>query len=251
MNDMYLSLSVYYLIKKNKHIGNSLSRLLRKTYRLLREYAVYNLALYSCYITQYFCVKQIKYINKQIFFKMKFITALYLLFSVNNVFAQELISQSPKLIKSVLTQAGSSTVSFEHSDASGVVRTTHVRQSIGQHGTVGLSNTSLSSVQQGFLNRINTLKVDNTNSEFVKTFDLLSIFPNPFKEFVKIKFSKLPVHLIQVEVFDVRGRLVLNQEFPPSSLILVPTERLEDASYTIRVSSGSQEYLKKIIKGIN
>ena len=68
---------------------------------------------------------------------------------------------------------------------------------------------------------------------------------------LKIKFSKLPVHLIQVEVFDVRGRLVLNQEFPPSSLILVPTERLEDASYTIRVSSGSQEYLKKIIKGIN
>jgi len=172
------------------------------------------------------------------------------IFSVANVISQELISQSPKLIKSVLTQAGSSTVSYEHSDASGITRTTSVRQSIGQHGTVGLSKTSLSSVQQGFLNHLKTIKVDNSEPEFIETFDL-SIFPNPFKSHVNIKFSKPTVHPIHIEVFDVRGRLVLDQKFQPSSMITVPTERLEDASYMIRVSSGSQEYLKKLIKGIN
>ncbi len=197
-------------------------------------------------------MKSMKSINKiTMTCGIRYIAVAFVMFSVTNVFSQGLISQSPKLIKSVLTHAGSSTVSYEHSDASGITRTTSVRQSIGQHGTVGLSNTSLSSVQQGFLNRINTLKVDNTNSEFVKTFDLLSVFPNPFKAFVKVKFSKLPVHPIFIEVFDVRGRLVLDQEFQPSDMITVPTERLEDASYMIRVSSGSQEYLKKLIKGIN
>jgi len=182
---------------------------------------------------------------------MRYVVVFCVMFSVtHHVFTQELISQSPKLIKSVLTQAGSSTVSYEYADASGVQRTTRIQQSIGQHGTVGLSKTSLSSIQQGFLNHLKTIKIDNPSDEFVEIFDLI-ISPNPFKEFVRAKFSKLPVHPIHVEVFDVRGRLVLDQEFQPSSQITIPTERLEDASYMIRVSSGSQEYLKKLIKGIN
>ena len=178
------------------------------------------------------------------------IVGILVMLSVMNVCSQELIYQSPKLIKSVLTRAGSNTVTYECSDISGAIRTTKVQQSIGQNGTVGLSKTSLSSVQQGFLNRMKTVNVDNTESEFVEIVKL-SIFPNPFKEYINIKFSRLPVHQIQIEVFDIRGRLVLTQEFQPSSLISVPTDRLEDASYMIRVSSGSQEYLKKIIKGIN
>lgn len=66
-------------------------------------------------------------------FRTLYSIIFFVIFSVANVISQELISQSPKLIKSVLTQAGSSTVSYEHSDASGITRTTSVRQSIGQH----------------------------------------------------------------------------------------------------------------------
>ena len=183
-------------------------------------------------------------------FLMRTTTLYLLLISIFNLSAQELISQSPKLIKSVLTQAGSSTVSFEYSDASGVLRTTNVQQSIGQHGTVGLSKTSSNSIQQGFLNYLKTIKVDNPDSEFVEIFNL-TVFPNPFKEFIKVKFSKSPQHPIIIEFFDVRGRLVLDQEFKPSIQIEVPTDRLEDASYILRISSGSQKYLKKLIKGIN
>jgi len=183
-------------------------------------------------------------------FGVHYLVVFFVMLLITSAFSQELISQSPKLVKSVLTQVGSSTVSYEYSDASGVIKTTKIQQSIGQHGTVGLSKTSLSSVQQGFLNQIKTLKVNNPTSEFVETMDL-SIYPNPFKEYVNIKFSKLTKYPIQIEVFDVRGRLVINLEFQPSSLISVPTYRLEDASYVIRVSSGSQEFLKKLIKGIN
>ena len=183
-------------------------------------------------------------------FRVRYMIVFLFISSVTSVFTQELISQTPILVKSVLTHTGSSTVSYEYLDTSAVLRTTRVQQSIGQHGTVGLSKTSLSSVQQGFLNHLNTIQLINPNDEFVELFKL-SIFPNPFKEFVKVKFSRLPLHPIYIEVFDVRGRLVLNQKFQAASLISVPTERLEDASYIIRVSSGSQKYLKKLIKGIN
>lgn len=85
---------------------------------------------------------------------------------LDKVSAQELISQSPNLIKSVLTQTGSSTVSYDYINAYGVLITTNIKQSIGQNGVVGLSKTSTGSVQQGFLNYIKTIKVDNPTESF-------------------------------------------------------------------------------------
>ena len=111
-----------------------------------------------------------------------------------------------------------------------------------------MSSTTNQSVQQGFLNRVKLLNVNNTTVEFVETMDLI-LYPNPFKDFVNIRFSKPTMYPIQIEVFDVRGRLVLNQEFQPSGQITVSMDRLEDASYIIRISSGSSEFLKKLIKG--
>lgn len=181
-------------------------------------------------------------------YKHQLIFVICFLFSVTNGFTQEGINQSPTVIKSVLTQAGSRAVSYTHTDASGIVRTTKIQQSIGQNGVVGLSSTTNQSVQQGFLNRVKLLNVNNTTVEFVETMDLI-LYPNPFKDFVNIRFSKPTMYPIQIEVFDVRGRLVLNQEFQPSGQITVSMDRLEDASYIIRISSGSSEFLKKLIKG--
>lgn len=185
-------------------------------------------------------------------FDIRYFIVVLIVFSADKVSAQNLVSQSPKLIKSVLTQAGSSNATYDYTDVVGIIKTTKVQQSIGQRGVVGLSNTSLSAVQQGYLNNVKVFEIVSTDPNFVETIDLsLSIYPNPFKDYVNIKFSKPTVYKIQIEIFDVRGRLVKSQEFQPSGQITVPTTSLEDASYIIRVSSGSQEYLKKLIKGIN
>ena len=158
-----------------------------------------------------------------------------------------LISQAPLIVKSALTQSGSRAVSFEHTDANGVLKITKVQQSIGQNGMVGLSKTPNHSVQQGYLNRIRTLNINNTTVEFIELMDLV-IYPNPFRDFINIKFSNPTIHPIQIEVFDLRGRLVLDNDYPPSLQITVSMERLEDASYVVRISSGSMAFLKKLIK---
>jgi len=181
-------------------------------------------------------------------YRFQLVLTICFLFVANILLAQESLFQPPTVLKSVLTQAGSRAVSYEYTDTNGVVKTTKIQQSIGQNGVVGLSSTTNQSVQQGFLNRVKLLNVNNTTVEFVETMDLI-IYPNPFKDFVKIKFSKPTMYPIQIEVFDVRGRLVLNQEFEPSGQITVSMDRLEDASYIIRISSGSSEFLKKLIKG--
>ena len=69
---------------------------------------------------------------------------------VSHVCAQNL-TQSSRLVKSVLTSGGSSTVSMAYLDAQGVLKKTRIQQSIGQSGVVGLSTTALNSVQQGVL----------------------------------------------------------------------------------------------------
>ena len=181
-------------------------------------------------------------------YRFQLIFAICFLFVANILLAQESLFQSPTVLKSVLTTAGSRAVSYEYTDTNGVVKTTKIQQSIGQNGVVGLSSTTNQSVQQGFLNRVKLLNVNNTTVEFVETMDLI-IYPNPFKDFVKIKFSKPTIYPIQIDVFDVRGRLVLNQEFQPSGQITVSMDLLEDASYIIRISSGSSKFLKKLIKG--
>ena len=184
-------------------------------------------------------------------FYTRYLIVFLVFFSVDKMSAQRLVSQSPKLIKSVLTQAGSSNVTYQYTDVAGTIKTTKIQQSIGQRGVVGLSNTSLSAVQQGYLNNVKVFKIDNTDTEFVETIDV-SIYPNAFHDFVNIKFSKVSMYPIHVELFDIRGRLVLKQEFQASSLISIATDRLQNAaSYVMRVSSGSQEFLKKLIKGIN
>ncbi|MDG1394574.1 MAG: T9SS type A sorting domain-containing protein [Flavobacteriaceae bacterium] len=171
-----------------------------------------------------------------------------LFFVLTDLVCQESLNSTPSVIKSVLTTAGSRAVSYNYTASDGRVMTTKIQQSIGQNGAVGLSNTTNNTVQQGYLNRVKLLNVDNTTVEFVETMDL-RIYPNPFKDFVNIKFSKPTIYPVQIEVFDVRGRLVLNQEFEPSGQITLTTDRLEDSSYIIRISSGSNDFLKKLIKG--
>jgi len=182
-------------------------------------------------------------------FDMRYLIILFLIFLVDKMLAQTSIieNQSTKLIKSVLTQVGSSNVIYDYTDAAGTTKTNKVQQSIGQNGVVGLSKISINSVQQGFLNNIKVYKIDNTNSDFVET---INLSPNPFKDFINIKFSKLTTYPVVVEVFDIRGRLVLNQQFQPTSLVSIRTNWLAEMSYIIRVSSGDQKFIKKLIKGI-
>ena len=78
-------------------------------------------------------------------YKRQLILVICFLFSETNGFTQAGINQSPTVIKSVLTQSGSSNVVFKYTDLTGIIKTTTVQQSIGQRGVVGLSNTSLSS----------------------------------------------------------------------------------------------------------
>ena len=69
-------------------------------------------------------------------FDRLYIVVFFAIFSIENAATQNTNNQSYKLVKSVLTQAGSSSVTYNHTDERGLVITTKVKQSIGQNGVV-------------------------------------------------------------------------------------------------------------------
>lgn len=146
---------------------------------------------------------------------------------------------SVELKKSTLNYVAASNVSLSP--------TVRIQQSVGQSGIVGLSESSRNSVQQGYLNNYLVFSIDNTKNEFEETLEL-TLFPNPFQDHVNILFSKTTDYPVLVRVFDVRGRLVFDNQYQPSKYIRVPLEHLQEAGYIIRVASGGIAFLDKLIK---
>lgn len=176
---------------------------------------------------------------------IKVFTTLFILF----VFSQKLNSQTilnpiyPQIQKSTLNHLAASNVSL----SSGI----RILQSVGQSGVIGSSSTSNNTVQQGYLNNHLQFRVNNDISdEFEKSFKF-SIYPNPFQDFINIQFTKTTLFPVLVRVFDMRGRMVHDEEFRPAKDIRLHVGHFEEAGYVIRIASGGKSYLKKLIKSNN
>ncbi len=146
----------------------------------------------------------------------------------------------PQVQKSTLNHLAASNVSLSSR--------TRVLQSVGQPGVVGFSSTTNTTIQQGYLNTLLSFRINNdSNDEFEESFKF-SLYPNPFTDHIDIQFAKLTLFPVLVRVFDMRGRLVHNQQFQPSKQIRIALEHLEEAGYVIRVASGVKSYLKKLVR---
>ncbi|WAC00947.1 T9SS type A sorting domain-containing protein [Lacinutrix neustonica] len=89
-----------------------------------------------------------------------------------------------------------------------------------------------------------TLGVDEFNIE-----NSLSIYPNPSNGEFNIKFNG-STDKVQVKVFDIRGRSVLNSAFENSSKVFNETINLgnvQSGMYLLNINDGSRTVTKKII----
>lgn len=74
-------------------------------------------------------------------------------------------------------------------------------------------------------------------------------FPNPFIDFVNFKFSGEVDPIVDISIFDIRGRMIVFQKINViENQVSVDLSRLAKAEYLVRLSSGRFEYYIKIIK---
>jgi hypothetical protein len=156
-------------------------------------------------------------------------------------FSQNTINKEGILLKSTITSVGSFT-SYP------IDEKYKITQSIGQSGIIGTKKSNSIIVQQGFLSNTIRFKIDNSEKEaFEEKLDLI-LSPNPFIDFIRIDFSRKTLLDIQVQIFDLNGRFIFSENFQPTDTIVIPMKNFAVATYLVLITSGKNNYTKKIIK---
>lgn len=85
-----------------------------------------------------------------------------------------------------------------------------------------------------------------SGSSLVVPRSLLSVFPNPCRNSVRISGSSFGVHRSSLSVYDASGRLIFSQPIPSSSLIL-RTSSLRAGVYVLRLESGNRSESARLV----
>ena len=169
--------------------------------------------------------------------QLKGLFGLLLLFC----FVMELHAQSNsgyRVIRSNLGNAGSSQI-VDTSQGS-----YSVSQSIGQSSVIGTYHKNGYYLRQGYQQPTSKIKVVE-----LKDFTLnANVFPNPFSQFVTIKFSDYITNDISVRVFDVNSKQIYYQIFPPSQSINLNIIDISNGIYFLKVISDIKQFNTKLIK---
>jgi hypothetical protein len=169
-------------------------------------------------------------------------TTLLLVFCfVGQLYAQKI---KVSILRSVITSVSSTSiypVSIHNKNYK-------IQQSIGQSAMICKKRIGKIKVQQGFLTNNKVFNVNNSNIEFIDTSLNVRISPNPFIDHIKINFSKETVNDIQINIYDLNGKVLFSKKYKPTSVLFVPMRFYNIGSYVIRIQSGTNKITKKIIK---
>jgi len=121
----------------------------------------------------------------------------------------------------------------------------YVSQSIGQQSVIGNTTVAGYTYGQGFQ--------QSTWSKYISTSSNTSIttitYPNPFVNTVNFQFSQAINDNITVSIFDIRGRLVYNEEKKTAGTILtIELPNMASSNYLVRLSSSNYTYYTQILK---
>jgi hypothetical protein len=118
-----------------------------------------------------------------------------------------------------------------------------VQQSIGQQGPIGLVSTSDIQVRQGFIQPsvLKAMLYESDNTELQAT-----IFPNPTSDHLTISFDEIVDSDINIYLYDVNGRLVLNKEVYGLFDIQFSVLHLQTGNYFLIATSDSKQFVTQV-----
>lgn len=124
---------------------------------------------------------------------------------------------------------------------------TVIKQTIGQQSITG-NSTNNYVVMQGFQQSFWAKYI--ASSEIIEIDGIKTItYPNPFTEKVNFQFSKPITDVITIYVFDILGRLIIEQKKESHNTILtIDLSFLPSSEYLVRLQTTKLNYYTKIIK---
>jgi hypothetical protein len=119
-----------------------------------------------------------------------------------------------------------------------------ISQTIGQQSAIGNFKNGYT-VGQGF-QQSNWKKIVAKN---IETNISTITFPNPFISRINFQFSKQITDKIQIAIFDVRGRLIFQQEKRANNNILtIDLESIASSNYLVKLTAENYTYYTQILK---
>ena len=118
-----------------------------------------------------------------------------------------------------------------------------VQQCVGQQGSIGLVSTSDIQVRQGFIQPsvLKDMLSQSDNTELQAT-----VFPNPTSEYLTISFDEIVDSEINIYIYDVNGRLVLDKKTHCLSDIQLSVLHLQTGNYFIIAKSYNNQFVSQI-----
>lgn len=143
-----------------------------------------------------------------------------------------------KIIRSNVGVGGSSKT-FQTSKGTYIVS-----QSIGQSSVIGTSGNNGYYLRQGFQQPHKRIKVTKSTYSSLRAI----VYPNPFDYNIQILFNENVSEDINIDVYDISGKLVYSKSFSPSIKIQINLESLSSGSYTLKAISNGKLFNSKLIK---
>lgn len=104
--------------------------------------------------------------------------------------------------------------------------------------------STVSSVPGGTTTYTSTVNISKNELENVE----INIYPNPANEFIVMQFNALVKQNIDVELFDITGKLIQKTIiYQGSTIAHVDTKSLQNGQYIIRFTSNGETLVKKVM----
>ena len=121
----------------------------------------------------------------------------------------------------------------------------YVSQTIGQQSVIGNYTKDGKTYGQGYQQSVWSKYISTNTNNAITTVT----YPNPFISTINFQFSQAINEPISVCVFDIRGRLIFNQEKQASGNILtIDLPNLASSNYLVRLSTPNYTYYTQILK---
>ena len=78
--------------------------------------------------------------------------------------------------------------------------------------------------------------------------ELVNVFPNPASDFIQVDLRDTEARLDQISVFDISGKMVIQENNPTSQLIQIDVTALPVGQYTVLLRDGLLTYVSKFVK---
>lgn len=119
-----------------------------------------------------------------------------------------------------------------------------IQESIGQASVTFVYNTRNYSLRQGFLQPISPSGLQGDSDTDLDGY----FYPNPFENFVHIRFNEAIFDMLEVSLYDALGRTIYNKTYEPVQELNLDFESVSSGSYVLIVKMRSKSLLAKLIR---